>query len=116
VGDSLLDRVVHRCGDNSHRQEDVVIMEPSRTTAQTGETSGAAASAGAIAGGSGVAALLVFIFQNTDEVSVTFLFWTFSWPVWLLIIVSAALGAAVWLGLGIARRRRRRKNRREARS
>jgi uncharacterized integral membrane protein len=66
--------------------------------------------------GSGVAALLMFIFQNTDDVPVTFLFWTFSWPIWLLIIVSAALGAAIWLGLGIMRRRRRRKDRRDARS
>jgi uncharacterized integral membrane protein len=91
-------------------------MEPSRATDPAGESSGVAASAGAIASGSGVAALLVFIFQNTDDVSVTFLFWTFSWPIWLLIIVSAALGAAIWLGLGIMRRRRRRKARRDARS
>jgi uncharacterized integral membrane protein len=94
----------------------MVTMEPSRTTGPAGESSGVAASAGAIAGGSGVAALLMFIFQNTDDVTVTFLFWTFSWPIWLLIIVSAALGAAIWLGLGIMRRRRRRKDRREARS
>jgi uncharacterized integral membrane protein len=73
---------------------------------------GIAFSGGAIASGSGVAALLVFILQNTADVAVTFLFWEFTWPVWLLIIVSAALGAAVWLGLGIMRRRRRRKARR----
>ncbi|TVR26351.1 MAG: LapA family protein [Ilumatobacter sp.] len=73
-------------------------------------------SGGAIASGSGVAALLVFILQNTADVAVKFLFWDFTWPVWLLIIVSASLGAAIWLGLGIMRRRRRRKARRAART
>lgn len=77
--------------------------------------SGAKVGAGAIASGSAIAALVMFIVQNTQDVSVTFLFWTFTWPVWLLILVSAALGAAVWLGLGILRRRRRRKARRAAR-
>jgi uncharacterized integral membrane protein len=68
-----------------------------------------------IVGGSGIAALVVFILQNTDDVSVTFLAWTFTWPVWLLIVVSAALGTAIWIGLGILRRRRRRKARRDDR-
>jgi hypothetical protein len=77
---------------------------------------GIAFSGAAIASGSGVAALLVFILQNTADVAVSFLFWDFTWPVWLLIIVSAALGAAIWLGLGIMRRRRRRKARRAARN
>ena len=91
-------------------------MEPTRATGPAGESSGTAVSAGAIASGSGVAALMAFILQNTDDVTVTFLFWTFSWPIWLLIIVSAALGAAIWLGLGIMRRRQRRKDRRDGRS
>ena len=82
---------------------------------QGGDANGAKDRAGAIASGSGIAALLVFIVQNTGDVSVTFLFWTFTWPVWLLILVSAGLGAAIWLGLGILRRRRRRKARRAAR-
>ena len=69
---------------------------------------------GAVASGSGVAALLVFILQNTNDVAVSFLFWEFTWPVWLLIVVSAALGAVIWLGLGIMRRRQRRKARRAA--
>jgi uncharacterized integral membrane protein len=77
---------------------------------------GVAFGGGAIATGSGVAALVVFILQNTADVAVTFLVWDFTWPVWLLIIVSAALGAAVWLGLGIMRRRRRRKARRADRT
>lgn len=79
-------------------------------------SNGAAFGGGAVAAGSGVAALVVFILQNTSDVAVTFLFWDFTWPVWLLIIVSAGLGAAIWLGLGIMRRRRRRNARRAARS
>jgi uncharacterized integral membrane protein len=67
---------------------------------------------GAIATGGGVAALAAFVFQNTDDVPVSFLFWEFTWPVWLLIVVSALVGALVWFGAGVMRRRRRRKARR----
>jgi uncharacterized integral membrane protein len=68
--------------------------------------------AGAIAPISGVALLLVFIVQNTEDVKLDFLFWDFTWPLWLLTIVSALLGALVWFGLGVMRRHRRRKDRR----
>jgi uncharacterized integral membrane protein len=67
---------------------------------------------GAIASLSGVAALVVFMVQNTDDVTVKFLFWEFTWPVWLLILVSALIGAIIWLGMGVLRRHRRRKERR----
>jgi len=70
---------------------------------------------GAIATLGGLAALAVFMVQNTQDASVEFLFWEFTWPVWLLVLVSAALGAFVWLGLGVLRRHRRRKERREDR-
>jgi uncharacterized integral membrane protein len=53
--------------------------------------------------------------QNTGDVTVSFLVWDFTWPIWLLILVSAAFGALIWLGLGIMRRHRRRKERRENR-
>ena len=39
----------------------------------------------------------------------------FTWPLWLLTMASAVLGALVWLGLGVMRRHRRRKERRQAR-
>jgi uncharacterized integral membrane protein len=68
--------------------------------------------AGAIASLSGIGLLLVFIVQNTDDVRLDFLVFTFTWPVWLLTIVSALLGALVWFGLGVVRRHRRRKARR----
>jgi uncharacterized integral membrane protein len=70
---------------------------------------------GAIASLVGVAALVVFMIQNTDDVTVSFLFWEFSWPTWLLTLVAALLGALVWFGLGVLRRHRRRKARREDR-
>lgn len=90
-------------------------MERTDVTPPDGKAAAAKDGAGAIVGGSGIAALAVFILQNTDDVSVTFLFWSFTWPVWLLILVSALLGTAIWVGLGILRRRRRRKARRDAR-
>ena len=70
---------------------------------------------GAIASLTGVGLLLVFIVQNTEDVKLDFLFWTFQWPLWLLTIVSALLGALVWFGLGVMRRHQRRKERREDR-
>ena len=71
--------------------------------------------AGAIASLSGVGLLLIFMIQNTQRVRLDFLFWTFTWPLWLLTMASALLGALVWLGLGVMRRHRRRKERRQAR-
>ena len=70
---------------------------------------------GAIASLSGVAVLLVFVFQNTEDVQFDFLFLQFTWPLWLYTIVVALFGALVWFGLGVMRRHRRRKARREAR-
>jgi uncharacterized integral membrane protein len=70
---------------------------------------------GAIASLSGVAVLVIFMIQNTADVTVEFLFWNFTWPVWLLTLVAALVGALVWFGLGVLRRHRRRKERREDR-
>ena len=72
-------------------------------------------SGGAIASLSGVGVLLVFMIQNTEDVTVDFLFWSFTWPLWLLILVSALIGALVWFGVGVLRRHRRRTERRDAR-
>jgi uncharacterized integral membrane protein len=70
---------------------------------------------GAIASLSGVGLLLIFMIQNTQRVRLDFVFWTLTWPLWLLTMASALLGALVWLGLGVMRRHRRRKQRRQAR-
>jgi uncharacterized integral membrane protein len=72
-------------------------------------------SGGAISALSGVAVLAVFMGQNTQDVTVSFLVWDFTWPVWLLTLGAAALGAVVWFGLGVLRRHRRRKERRQER-
>ena len=70
---------------------------------------------GAIASLIGGGFLLVFMLQNNQSVDLDFLVWTFTWPLWLLVIVAALLGALVWFGLGVVRRHRRRVRRRENR-
>ena len=70
---------------------------------------------GAIASIAGGGALAIFMAQNRDDVTVNFLAWDFTWPVWLLILVSALIGALVWFGLGVLRRHRRRVGRRDDR-
>ncbi len=67
---------------------------------------------GAIASLVGVGALLVFMLQNREKVTLNFLTFDFTWSVWLLTLVSALLGALVWFGLGVMRRHNRRKQRR----
>ncbi len=88
---------------------------------QSGGTGGAVKgrrlpfSGGVIASLVGVALLVIFMIQNTDRVTLNFLFWSFTWPLWLLAIVMALIGALVWFGLGVLRRHRRRTTRREDR-
>jgi uncharacterized integral membrane protein len=67
---------------------------------------------GAIASITGLGVLVIFIVQNTEDVSFDFLFLNFTWPLWLYTIVVALFGALVWFGLGVVRRHRRRKERR----
>ena len=82
-----------------------------------GGESGSAArmSGGAIASLTGVGVLIIFMIQNTEDVTLHFLVWNFTWPLWLFTIVTAVFGALVWFGLGVLRRHRRRKARREDR-
>ena len=70
---------------------------------------------GAIASLTGIGLLVIFMIKNTQRVRLDFLFWAFTWPLWLLTVASALLGALVWFGLGVMRRHRRRKERRQAR-
>ena len=72
-------------------------------------------SGGMIASLVGGGVLLIFVVQNTEDVRFDFLFWHFTWPLWLYTIVTALFGAMVWLGFGVLRRHRRRKARREGR-
>lgn len=93
------------------------MTQPSvdRETGTAEERRGLRLGGGALASTGGAAALAVFMIQNTDDVTVKFLVWDFTWPVWLLVLVAALIGAVVWLGLGVLRRHRRRKARRESR-
>ena len=75
-------------------------------------SSGARLSGGLIATLAGGGLLVVFMVQNTERITMKFLGWSFSWPLWLYTIVVAVLGAIVWLGLGVLRRHRRRVARR----
>jgi uncharacterized integral membrane protein len=85
-------------------------------TGGTGEARGKASlTGGLLATLCGGGLLLVFMLQNRNEVTLEFLFWSFSWPLWLFTIVTAVLGAFVWIGLGVLRRHRRRVARRAAR-
>ncbi len=72
-------------------------------------------SGGAIALLVGAGVLLIFMIQNAEDVSLDFLAWSFQFPLWLLVLISAILGALVWVGAGVLRRHRRRRARRAAR-
>jgi uncharacterized integral membrane protein len=72
-------------------------------------------SGGVIATLGGGGLLIVFMAQNTDDVTLKFLFWSFTVPLWLFTLTVAILGAILWIGLGVLRRHRRRKARRDAR-
>ncbi|HUY67188.1 MAG TPA: LapA family protein [Acidimicrobiales bacterium] len=80
-----------------------------------GNSSRARLSGGAIASLTGVGLLVIFMVQNTEKVTLHFLVWNFTWPLWLLTLFTAIFGALVWFGLGVLRRHRRRVARREER-
>jgi uncharacterized integral membrane protein len=73
---------------------------------------GAKMGGGAIASLTGAGLLVVFMLQNRAQTKLRFLVWGFTWPLWLLILLSAVFGTLIWLGFGVIRRHRRRKERR----
>ena len=87
-------------------------MSPERDSSGTSSSEGTKLGGGAIATLGGLGVLLIFMLQNTEKATLTFLFWDFEWPLWLLVLVSALVGAFVWFGLGVIRRHNRRKERR----
>jgi uncharacterized integral membrane protein len=95
------------------------MVQQSPGTAVPGDT-GAAPSGGKLSGGiiaavGGGGLLLIFMLQNRSDVTLKFLFWSFTLPLWLFTLAAAVLGSIVWIGLGVLRRHRRRVARREAR-
>jgi uncharacterized integral membrane protein len=95
------------------------MVQPTPSAESTSGTGGAPRSAGrssgAIAALAGGALLVVFMVQNTEDVTLQFLLWSFTLPLWLYTLVVAILGSIVWIGIGVLRRHRRRKARRDAR-
>jgi len=67
---------------------------------------------GAIASLIGLGLLVIFMVQNREKVTLHFLAWNFSWPLWVFTLAMALVGALVWFGLGVMRRHRRRQRRR----
>lgn len=51
--------------------------------------------------------LLVFMLQNTGEVTIDLLLWSFSLPLWAVILGSAVVGAVAWLGFSAVRQHRK---------
>ncbi|MEN3264926.1 lipopolysaccharide assembly protein LapA domain-containing protein [Pseudonocardia sp.] len=93
----------------------MVQQSSGRTTSGAGEERKLRLSGGAIASLTGVGLLVIFMIQNTDRITLNFLFWSFTWPLWLFTFVMALVGALVWFGVGVMRRHRRRKARHEDR-
>ena len=90
-----------------------MVQQNPQSTSGTGR--GIQLGAGVIASFSGLGLLIVFMVQNTEDVTLNFLVWSFTWPMWLFTVVTALFGAMVWFGLGVIRRHRRRKERRDDR-
>ncbi len=93
----------------------MVQQSPGNGRGGAAEGPGPGLGGGAIAALSGVGLLLIFMIQNTEDVTLNFLFWSFTWPLWLFTFVIALVGALAWFGLGVMRRHRRRKARRQDR-
>jgi len=68
-----------------------------------------------IGGGVLLALLLLFIFQNTAETTFKFLFWSFTFPLWLGLVISAVLAFLIGQLALMWRRHKRRQARRDSR-
>ena len=68
-----------------------------------------------IGGGILLVLLLVFIFQNTAETTFKFLFWSFTFPLWLGLLITALVAFVIGQFALMWRRHKRRQARRDAR-
>jgi uncharacterized integral membrane protein len=95
------------------------MVQQSPIPTSTGGTGGAPRAArlsgGVVATLAGGGLLAVFMVQNREDITLQFLFWSFTWPLWLFTLIVAVLGSIVWIGFGVLRRHRRRVARRDAR-
>jgi uncharacterized integral membrane protein len=62
-----------------------------------------------------LAVLLLFIFQNTAETTFKFLFWSFTFPLWLGLVIAAVLAFVIGQLALMWRRHKRRQARRDSR-
>ena len=62
------------------RKRLMVKQSPGDSTSGAAEGQGLRLSGGAIASLTGVGLLLIFMIQNTEDVTLDFLFWSFTWP------------------------------------
>lgn len=69
-----------------------------RDTSAAGATDGVRLSGGVLTSLTRAGLLVVFMVQNREDVTLDFLVWSCSWPLWLFTLVVAVLGAFVWLG------------------
>ncbi len=68
-----------------------------------------------IGGGILLALLLFFIFQNTADTTFKFLFWSFTFPLWLGLVITAVVAFVIGQLALMWRRHKRRQARRDAR-
>jgi uncharacterized integral membrane protein len=71
----------------------MVQQSPGADTSGVAEGQKLSLSSGAIASLTGVGLLVTFMIQNVERVTLHFLFWSFTWPLWLLTLVM--VGALV---------------------
>jgi uncharacterized integral membrane protein len=68
-----------------------------------------------IGGGALAVALLAFIFQNTQTIAFNWLFWTFSAPLWIVLLITALAAFVIGQFALMWRRHKRRQARRASR-
>jgi uncharacterized integral membrane protein len=68
-----------------------------------------------IGGGILLVLLLLFIFQNTVDTTFKYLFWSFTLPLWLGLLITALVAFVVGQFALMWRRHKRRQARRDAR-
>ena len=80
-----------------------------------GSSNGSGGNGWLIGSGALLVLLLIFIIQNRADVTFKYLFWSFSLPLWLGLLITAVAAFVVGQFALMWRRHRRRKARREAR-
>lgn len=77
----------------------MVEASPISSANAAAEGQGRRLGSGAIISLTGSALLLVFMVQNTEDVTLDFLFWSFTWPLWLFTLVTDWSGRSYGLDL-----------------